>query len=219
MQLTLPAAAADHTQPQQQQQRPSGRKQQRQQQQHPEVLDMLLNGKPLMCLAFSDMVVSRVAVWVGGVCAGITCNGVLSCVCLVMSGPVQWRERVFYHHAHKPHAPWSHLCIALCQLSVCASGAFVAVCVADEGGGAPASGSACSPALSTAQHAVPTTAGLCSTSARRQQLWQRQQAVMLLALSFRRCGCVSSVCWVVDIAWVGARTSVRSRCSCVEVCD
>jgi hypothetical protein len=31
----------------------------KQQQQHPEVLDLLLNGKPLMCLAFSDMVVSE----------------------------------------------------------------------------------------------------------------------------------------------------------------
>lgn len=30
-----------------------------QQQQHPEVLDLLLKGKPLMCLAFSDMVVSK----------------------------------------------------------------------------------------------------------------------------------------------------------------
>jgi hypothetical protein len=47
MQITLPSSSDP---------------QQQQQQQHPEVLDVLLNGKPLMCLAFSDMVVSVVSV-------------------------------------------------------------------------------------------------------------------------------------------------------------
>lgn len=51
MQVTLPAS------PQQQQQQQQRSKQKPQQ--HPEVLDLLLNGKPLMCLAFSDMVVSQ----------------------------------------------------------------------------------------------------------------------------------------------------------------
>jgi hypothetical protein len=33
--------------------------QQQQQQRHPEVLDLLLGGKPLLCLAFSDMEVRQ----------------------------------------------------------------------------------------------------------------------------------------------------------------
>ncbi len=52
MQVTLPAS------PQQQQQQQEQRRS-KQKPQHLEVLDLLLNGKPLMCLAFSDMVVSE----------------------------------------------------------------------------------------------------------------------------------------------------------------
>jgi hypothetical protein len=57
MKIDLPRA---HDWQQQQQQTKQQRskqqqQQQQQQQQHPEVLDLLLGGKPLVCLAFSDM--------------------------------------------------------------------------------------------------------------------------------------------------------------------
>lgn len=48
MQVTLSGSPQQQQQQQRSKQKP----------QHPEVLDLLLNGKPLMCFAFSDMVVS-----------------------------------------------------------------------------------------------------------------------------------------------------------------
>ncbi|WIA32718.1 hypothetical protein OEZ86_005904 [Tetradesmus obliquus] len=57
MTIQLPSSQDWQQQQQQQtkQQRTQQQQQQQQQQQHPEVLDLLLGGKPLVCLAFSDM--------------------------------------------------------------------------------------------------------------------------------------------------------------------
>lgn len=59
MQIQLPDSHDWQQQQQQQQRKQCGKAGRQQQQQHPEVLDLLLSGKPLVCLAFSDMVVSK----------------------------------------------------------------------------------------------------------------------------------------------------------------